>query len=393
MSHWVFDPISVACLLASGALYVSGISRLWARAGRGCGVRLWQVGAFAGGWIALVVALVSPVAAISDVLFSVHMTQHEILILVAAPLFVLGRPIVPFLWALSPRWRVRLGAWSQNRYWSAVWKAMTGPLVVWLLHGLALWVWHLPALYQAALANAAIHAIEHTCFLATACLFWWALIHGRYGRVGYGMAVIFVFATAVHSEALGALLTFAPRVWYPLYATRSPAAGLDALEDQRLAGLLMWIPFGVIFLILGLGLFAAWLGESERRAKPASWIPVFFLAVLLAPVAAGCESSERRYAEEITHGRAAAGKKAIQRYGCGSCHQIPGISGAESLVGPSLERIASRVYIAGQLVNEPNAMIAWIRDPRHLRSPTAMPTLGVTEQDGRDIAAYLYTLK
>jgi len=219
------------------------------------------------------------------------------------------------------------------------------------------------------------------------------LIHGRYGRAGYGAAVANTNATAVHSEALGALLTFAPRVWYPLYAMRSPAAGLDALDDQRLAGLLMWIPFGVIFLLLGLGLFAAWLGEAERRAKPASWIPLVLLPVLLALPGAGCNASDRAYAEEITRGRADAGRKDIQRYGCGSCHRIPGISGADSLVGPSLERIASRVYIAGHLINEPDAMIGWIRDPRHLRSPTAMPALGVTEQEGRDIAAYLYTLK
>jgi putative membrane protein len=267
MSHWVFDPIALACLLASGALYAGGVSRLWARAGHGCGVRRWQIGAFAAGWIALVVALLSPIAAISDFLFSVHMTQHEILILLAAPLLVLGRPIVPCLWALTPRWRRRVGTWSQSHYWIVVWKALTGPLVVWVLHGLALWVWHLPALYQAALGSAAIHATEHLCFLATACLFWWALIHGRYGRLGYGISVVYVFATGIHSEALGALLAFAPRVWYPLYAMRSSAAGFDALEDQQLAGLLMWIPFGVVFLILGLALFAAWLGEAERRAK------------------------------------------------------------------------------------------------------------------------------
>src|SRR5256885_6923097 len=121
MNHWVFDPISLACLLSSAALYVAGVSRLWARAVRGCGVRSWQLGAFAAGWIALVVPLLSPVAAISEVLFSVHMTQHEILILVAAPLLALGRPIVPFLWAFSPPWRLRLGTWSRNPYWSAVW--------------------------------------------------------------------------------------------------------------------------------------------------------------------------------------------------------------------------------------------------------------------------------
>ena len=78
--------------------------------------------------------------------------------------------------------------------------------MVCFLHGLALWAWHLPALYQAALGSAAIHATEHVCFLGTACLFWWALIHGRYGRLGYGMAAVFVFVTGVHSEVLGALL-------------------------------------------------------------------------------------------------------------------------------------------------------------------------------------------
>jgi cytochrome c oxidase assembly factor CtaG len=393
MRHWVFDPISVACLVVSGALYSAGIARLRARAGHAFGIRPWQIGAFAAGWIALVIALLSPVAAISDVLFSMHMTQHEILILVAAPLLVIGRPLVPFLWAFSPRWRIRLGGWSRGRYWSAAWKTLTGPLLVWLLHGLALWVWHLPALYQAALRNSAIHAVEHLCFLVTACLFWWALIHGRYGRVGYGAAVVFVFATAVHSGALGALLTFAPRVWYPLYAARASLAGADPLEDQQLAGLIMWIPFGVIFLILGLGLFAAWLGEAERKSKPASWIPLVLLPLVLTLANAGCESSDHQYAEEITGGHAAAGKLAIERYGCGSCHRIPGISGADALVGPSLERIASRTYIAGHLINEPKAMVPWIRDARHLRSPTAMPTLGVTEQEARDIAAYLYTLK
>ena len=250
-----------------------------------------------------------------------------------------------------------------------------------------------PTLYQAALGSDAIHAIEHICFLATACLFWWALIHGRYGRLGYGLALVFVFATAIHSEVLGALLTFAPRVWYPLYALRSSGAGLDALEDQQLAGLIMWIPFGVVFLVLGLALFAAWLGEAERRAKLGSWIPLFLLFTLLPLAATSCESSDRRHAEEITGGSADRGKKAIERYGCGSCHRIPGIPQAESLVGPSLERIGSRVYIAGRLVNEPAAMIGWIRDPRHVRSPTAMPTLGLTEEDARDIAAYLYTLK
>src|SRR5438270_13032880 len=103
MGHWVFDPISLACLIASGALFVAGVSRLWSRAGRGCGVHPWQIGAFAAGWIALVLALLSPVAASSDVLFSVHMTQHEILVVFAAPLLVLGHPVVAVLLAFQQR--------------------------------------------------------------------------------------------------------------------------------------------------------------------------------------------------------------------------------------------------------------------------------------------------
>jgi putative membrane protein len=81
--------------------------------------------------------------------------------------------------------------------------------------------------------------------------------------------VIFVFITAMHSGILGALITFAGRLWYPLYYARPRAAGVGPLEDQQLARLLMWIPAGVILVVLGLALLAAWLGESERRARAA----------------------------------------------------------------------------------------------------------------------------
>lgn len=124
----------------------------------------------------------------------------------------------------------------------------------------------------------------------------------------------------------------------------------------------------------------------------ASRLPLLvLLPVLLAAVE--CDSADTRRVEAITHGRAKEGRTAILRLGCGACHVIPGIPGADALVGPSLERIASRMYIAGHMVNEPGAMIGWIRDPRHHRNPTAMPNLPLTEQDARDIAAYLYTLK
>lgn len=259
------DPLVVFGLGLSSWLYARGMAELWRRAGFGQGIRRWEAGGFALGWLFLAVALVSPLHALGERLFSVHMAQHEVLMLIAAPLMVLGRPLIAFLWALPPAWREKVGEWTQARPVAAAWRAITGPLAVFAIHGVALWVWHVPRLYQATLAGDWAHALQHLSFFGSAALFWWALIHGRYGRIGYGASVFFVFATSLHSSILGALLTFGRRLWYPIYAERTVPWGLTPLEDQQLAGLIMWIPSGVIFIVLGLALFAAWLGESERR--------------------------------------------------------------------------------------------------------------------------------
>ena len=270
LAWWTWDPFTVLLLAVSGALYAAGLVRLWRRAGVGQGIRRWQAACFAGGWLALVAALLSPVDALGGILFSAHMAQHELLILVAAPLMVLGRPLAPFLWALPRDVREEAGRISRASAFAAVWRWLTAPLAVFAIHGLALWIWHLPALYQATLGDDFIHALQHLSFFLSAALFWWSLIHGRFGRLGYGAAVIYVFATSLHSGILGALLTFAPHLWYPIYQARTSQWGLSPLEDQQLAGLIMWIPAGVLFIVLGLGLFAAWLGEAERRVAHTS---------------------------------------------------------------------------------------------------------------------------
>ncbi|HEY0513491.1 MAG TPA: cytochrome c oxidase assembly protein [Thermoanaerobaculia bacterium] len=267
---WTWDPFVILLLALSGGLYAAGLARLWRRAGVGQGIRRWEAACFAGGWLSLIVALISPLDTLGGVLFSAHMAQHEVLILVAAPLMVLGRPLAPFLWALPLGARERVGKGTQAPAFAAVWRALTAPLAVFVIHGLALWLWHLPALYQATLDDDFIHALQHLSFFASAALFWWSLIHGRFGRLGYGVAVLYVFFTSMHSGILGALLTFAPHLWYPIYQARTSQWGLSPLEDQQLAGLIMWIPAGVVFILLGLGLFAAWLGEAERRVAHTS---------------------------------------------------------------------------------------------------------------------------
>jgi len=267
MTHWDLHPLVVVPLLVTAAWYVSGVARAWCRGGRTGSVSAWSVVSFAVGWSAAAAALVSPVAWLSEILFSVHMTQHTLLMLVAAPLMAFGQPLLVFLWAFRRDHRERIAGSVRSRRILIVWHHLTSPLSAFLLQAIALWIWHLPSLYEAALASDGVHAFQHLSFLLTASLFWWAMVHGRYGRQGYGLAVVYVFLTAVHSGALGALLTVAPSPVYPYYVRQSAAWHVDALGDQQLAGLLMWIPAGVIFIVLGLALFAAWMGEAERRVR------------------------------------------------------------------------------------------------------------------------------
>jgi putative membrane protein len=221
------------------------------------------------GQLSLLVALISPIDRLSDLLFSAHMTQHEILLIVAPPLIVLGRPVVALAWAFGrERSASVLRALTSPRI-NRVWRVISAPLVILLIHGLVLWLWHVPTLFEAALRNESVHAVQHASFFLTAVVFWWGIARGRYGRSGYGLACAFVFATAMHTSVLGALLTVASRLWYPMYSARGAPWGVDVLADQQLAGLIMWVPAGLLLSVLALGLFAAWLGEASRRVQQA----------------------------------------------------------------------------------------------------------------------------
>src|SRR5205823_6696964 len=142
-------------------------------------------------------------------------------------------------WALPTRWRSALGAITRTTAIQTGWRYLTVPSFAWSFHAAALWLWHLPILFQATITSETIHSLQHLSFFLSALLFWWALIHGRVGRLGYGASVFYVFTTGLHSGVLGALLTFARVPWYPAYADSAKAWGLSALEDQQLAGLIM----------------------------------------------------------------------------------------------------------------------------------------------------------
>ena len=208
------DLAVVVPLGLSGALYLVGVARLWHRAGAGRGISGVNATCFTAGWLTLALALLSPLHEWSEALFAAHMVQHVLLVAVAPPLLVLGRPGGALSWSLPMAWRRAVGSLVRARPVAAGWAMATSPLIATVLHGLTLWAWHLPVLFEAALADPWLHWLEHASFLGTAALFWWAML-GRPARVhGYGMSVACLFVTLLHSSFLGTLLTLSPRLWY-----------------------------------------------------------------------------------------------------------------------------------------------------------------------------------
>lgn len=289
---WQLEPGVVILLALSAVLYARGVrDEVGSR-----------IACYWAGLATLALALLSPLHPLGEVLFSAHMAQHEILMLVAAPLLVWSRPAHPLLRGLPFRLRRYAGRFLVSSGVQRVWKSMAAPFSAWWIHAAALWLWHVPALFQATLRSEWVHTAQHLSFFISALLFWWALLYGG-SRAGPGASVLYVFTTAIHTSVLGALLTFAPVVIYPAYITTAPLWGLTPLEDQQIGGLIMWVPAGVVYTVAGLALFAWWL----RRSAP-------FLAALacVALLFSGCKPKP----VALTSGDAPKGAAAIARYGC-----------------------------------------------------------------------------
>jgi putative membrane protein len=390
-SAWSWEPVVIAGLLVSAVLYARGMARLRGRSARRSPARRREALAFWAGWTALAIALVSPLHPLGEALLAAHMAQHELLMALAAPLLVLGRPLVVSLWGLPPGGRRTIGGWIGRL--RPLWRALTRIEVAWLLHAVAIVGWHLPGLYQRTVDSALVHGIQHTSFLLTALLFWWSVLPGAALRSRQGAAIMALFATMVYTGGLGALLTLGRALWYPAYGEAAPLWGLTPLEDQQLAGLIMWVPGGVSYVLATAWLVIDWLRASEVRAVRVerARAAAVLLLVLLLP---GCERPRALSAEaaaEVVGGDPERGQRAFRRYGCGSCHTIDGVPGAGGLVGPPLGGIGARAYVAGVLTNTPDNLTRWIRSPQDVDSLTAMPDVGVTASDARDIAAWLYT--
>jgi putative membrane protein len=256
-TSWSPDPVVVTGLLLLTALHVRGRTRA-------PGAPRWRERCFSAGLLAVAVALLSPLEPLSGVLASAHMVQHLLLTLVAAPLLALGAPAGALLRGLpGPVRRTVTGSRRRIRPAVAAAHLLRNPALVWLLHVAALWLWHAAVLYDAAVQHAAVHAVEHLTFLLTGVLFWRVVIGARALRVGPGLAVLLVFGMTLQSALLALLLTFASSPWYPSYAESTQPWGLDQLADQQLAGAIMWVPAGLVYLGTALVLLVGWVRSTH----------------------------------------------------------------------------------------------------------------------------------
>jgi putative membrane protein len=262
---WPFDPVVTLAVFAAAIAYGVGVRRL-----RRARSAFRRAAAFASGLFAIAVALLTPLHAMADTLFSAHMTQHLLLMVVAAPLLVIGRPIATILAAMPPavrrtatRARAAIGATAMTR-------TLRRPLVAWGVVTVAVWSWHAPTPYEAALAYEPFHAVEHASFLLASMLTWSVAL--RVGRRDASRALgraLFLAASALQGALLGAVLLFASSPLYPVHADGPALWGMTALEDQQLAGALMWIPPSAVYLgAIAAVLFAAFRTmEREQNAR------------------------------------------------------------------------------------------------------------------------------
>lgn len=254
---WNLDPLVVGGLAVAAWCYRRGWRAPTDTAGRRA--------AFALGLAAVAIAVVSPLDALSGALVSAHMVQHVLLVVVAAPLLAVSAPSAALVRGAPERIRTRIAPVRRFlRVDAAVLRRSRALVPRWLAYVLALWLWHASVLYGLAVENRLVHALEHATFLGTALLVWSSILGPARTRAPRELGLIAVFALALQTVFLSALLTFSTSPWYEPYLTTTTAWGLDPLEDQHLAGVIMWVPAGIVHVGIGIWLLSAWLREIDR---------------------------------------------------------------------------------------------------------------------------------
>lgn len=265
---WNFDiQIIILFVLALG-LYVRGLRR-WPQRSRPH--PWWRTGSYVLGLLLLVLAYESPIDRLAEHHFSMHMTQHMVLVMVAVPLVLLGAPTTPLLRGL-PRWIKRgvVGPIAASRSSRSAYRVLTQPVIALVLYSVSIGIWHIiPSWYNAAVNNQLIHDIQHVTFLGGAFLFWWMVIAPAplHARMGYLIRMVYVIAAGTYQGALGAFITLADTPLFSTYIDVRPVFEISPLADQELGGLIMWMGGQLVHLLVLGVLFAVWAIDSEKRQR------------------------------------------------------------------------------------------------------------------------------
>jgi putative membrane protein len=263
LTSWRLDPPVVVGIFGIGLIYVEATRRL-KRIGGGFPFRRQRC--FLAGLAVFFFALQGPVDAGAGVLLSVHMVQHLLLTMVAAPLLVLGAPVSLAVRVSSPRTRRTILLPLLN---SRIARMVAKPAVAWSAFFVVLWGFHLTSLYEAALQNWGLHVLEHLAYLATAVLFWWPVVglDPIPSRISHPARILYLFLAMPPMAFLGLAIYSSGHLLYPYYATVSGATIASALADQHLAGALMWE--GGMFVVVPALAFVLldWMRRDEREAE------------------------------------------------------------------------------------------------------------------------------
>lgn len=267
---WDIEPYIALILIFSGGLYALAVRRI-GQHGRRSVPRGYPM-AFYAGLVALAAALAGPFHTYNENSFALHMGQHVMIMLVAAPLLVLGRPVQIALWAISPQQSgAVLGPVLRQGWVRVLLNVLTNPLVVLLLINVNLVIWHLPDFYVAALESALVHEVEHILFMSTALLFWWVIIDPvpRHHRVRPDIAIGMLFISGAVGDLLALYLIFAPDVIYPFYLASDTLWGMSQLADQRVGGLIMLVVGTAVYFGATFWLIARNYGNTDAIHSPA----------------------------------------------------------------------------------------------------------------------------
>lgn len=268
MLSWSFEPTVVVPVLAAATIYWRGWTTCARRMPSRFGAR--RPTAFMAGLACLLLALCSPIDALGPYLLQAHMVQHLLLMLVAPPLLWLGAPVAPLLLGLPRPVRSAVARGLAAAPVRRLLAILASPAVSLAAFIITFWIWHIPALYELARSSDVWHHVEHAAFLSTSLLFWHPVVLAWPARSPWPrLAMIpYLIVADFQNTVLAALLTFSDHVIYPSYQAVARPGGISALDDQAIAGAIMWILGSIPFLLPVLCLVIAALAAPAPRSEP-----------------------------------------------------------------------------------------------------------------------------